>query len=459
MISLKKIHLVGIGGAGMSGIAETLLNLGYQVSGSDIVKSEITSRLESLGSFIDYNHSARLVEDKDLVVVSSAITEKNPEVVKARELGIPVIKRAEMLANLMMLKESLAIAGSHGKTTITCILAHIFSHNKLDPTYIIGGKVESFESNAKLGKGRHIFTEADESDGSFLLLRPHKAIISNIDNDHLEAYDNNFETLKNSFREFCMNVPFQGKIFMNGDFRETQEIVKNLPRTVISFGFERENDYLISNYKQQNQKSFFSIEDTQNKKTMCFSTTMLGKHNVLNTAAAIIYALDEGLSYKNIKDALETFIVVERRFQLISKNVFDKDIVLIDDYGHHPSEIQASISTVKDSWPDRELLLVFQPHRYSRTKALFNDFISILSECKNLILLEIYPASEEPIKGYESEDLIKQIKAKNPEAMLVRGIEEAYKEMQKFNKDNFIFLTQGAGNTSALAAKFKTTVN
>ena len=183
MISLEKIHLVGIGGAGMSGIAEILLNLGYQVSGSDIVKSEITSRLESLGSFIDYDHSARLVEDKDLVVVSSAITEKNPEVVKARELGIPVIKRAEMLANLMMLKESLAIAGSHGKTTITCILAHIFSHNKLDPTYIIGGKVESFESNAKLGKGRHIFTEADESDGSFLLLRPHKAIISNIDND------------------------------------------------------------------------------------------------------------------------------------------------------------------------------------------------------------------------------------------------------------------------------------
>tara|TARA_B100001113_G_scaffold47133_1_gene33783 strand:+ start:19110 stop:20489 length:1380 start_codon:yes stop_codon:yes gene_type:complete len=456
---IKKIHLIGIGGAGMSGIAEILINLDYEISGSDLIETPITKRLETLGAKIFYNHDASNVIEKDLVVISSAISKENLEVSEAEKLKIPIIKRAEMLANLMTLKESVAIAGSHGKTTITCILAHIFSCNDLDPTYIIGGKVESFASNAKLGKGEHIITEADESDGSFLLLRPHKAVIANIDNDHLETYDNSLEELKKSFKDFCLNTPFQGRIFANGDSIEVTEVIENLPRNVSSFGFSDNNDFQILDFTQNKDGSDFVLFDKKNNNKMSFKTNMIGKHNILNTTAAITVSLDEGISYEGIKQALEKFIVIERRFQLISENVFEKDIILIDDYGHHPEELRVSINTAKEVWPDREVLVVFQPHRYTRTKALFEDFVSILSDCKNLILLEIYPASEEPIKGYESEDLIKQIKIKNPEAILVNGIEEAYQEMQKFNKDNFIFLTQGAGNTSALASKFKIKVN
>ena len=456
---IKKIHLIGIGGAGMSGIAEILINLNYEISGSDLIETPITKRLETLGAKIFYNHDASNVIEKDLVVISSAISKENLEVSEAEKLKIPIIKRAEMLANLMTLKESVAIAGSHGKTTITCILAHIFSCNDLDPTYIIGGKVESFASNAKLGKGEHIITEADESDGSFLLLRPHKAVIANIDNDHLETYDNSLEELKKSFKDFCLNTPFQGRIFANGDSIEVTEVIENLPRNVSSFGFSDNNDFQILDFTQNKDGSDFVLFDKNNNNKMSFKTNMIGKHNILNTTAAITVSLDEGISYEGIKQALEKFIVIERRFQLISENVFEKDIILIDDYGHHPEELRVSINTAKEVWPDREVLVVFQPHRYTRTKALFEDFVSILSDCKNLILMEIYPASEEPIKGYESEDLIKRIKAKNPKAILVNGIKEAYQEMQKFNQDNFIFLTQGAGNTSALAAKFKTQVN
>ena len=455
MIDIKKIHLIGIGGAGMSGIAEILINLGYIVSGSDLAKTPITERLVSLGAKISFKHGSKNVLNKDLIVVSSAILKKNPEVIEAKKLKIPIIKRAEMLANLMMLKESVAIAGSHGKTTITCILAHIFSFNKLDPTYIIGGKVESFASNAKLGKGDHIFTEADESDGSFLLLRPLKAVIANIDNDHLETYNNNIEELKKSFKNFCLNIPFHGRIFANGDSLEVLDVIENLPRNITSYGFSEINDFQISDFSQNKNGSEFSLLNKSNKKKMKFKTNMIGRHNVSNTVAAIIVALDEGISYEDIKDSLEKFIVIERRFQLISEKVFNKDIVLIDDYGHHPNELSVSINTVKEVWPERKLLVVFQPHRYTRTKALFQEFIDILASCENLILLEVYPASESPIPNYESENLIREIHKKNPSAKLVTGIEEAYDAMSDFIEDNFVFLTQGAGNTSLLAEKFK----
>lgn len=455
MIDIKKIHLIGIGGAGMSGIAEILINLGYIVSGSDLAKTPITERLVSLGAKISFKHGSKNVLNKDLIVVSSAILKKNPEVIEAKRLKIPIIKRAEMLANLMMLKESVAIAGSHGKTTITCILAHIFSFNKLDPTYIIGGKVESFASNAKLGKGDHIFTEADESDGSFLLLRPRKAVIANIDNDHLETYNNNIEELKKSFKNFCLNIPFHGRIFANGDSLEVLDVIENLPRNVTSYGFSEINDFQISDFSQNKNGSEFSLLNKSNKKKMKFKTNMIGRHNVSNTVAAIIVALDEGISYEDIKDSLEKFIVIERRFQLISEKVFNKDIILIDDYGHHPNELSVSINTVKEVWPERKLLVVFQPHRYTRTKALFQEFIDILASCENLILLEVYPASESPIPNYESENLIREIHKKNPSAKLVNGIEEAYDAMSDFIEDNFVFLTQGAGNTSLLAEKFK----
>ena len=354
MTKIKNIHLIGVGGAGMSGIAEILMNLGYQVSGSDNCPSEITNRLEKIGIQCFYEHSQENIKNIDLIVISSAINKENPEVIFGSNEGIPIIKRAEMLANLMMLKNSIAIAGSHGKTTTTCILAHVFTQCDLDPTYIIGGKIKSFESNAALGKGPHILAEADESDGSFLLLRPHKSIITNIDNDHLEAYKGNFSNLKKAFKKFCLNIPFQGKIVSYGDSLELSDVLKNVPRNIVTYGFNESNDFQIINFNQSENGSSFDLINHSNRKSQSFNTPMYGKHNVLNTVAAIVMSLDEGISFKKIAKSLETCTTVERRFEIISRNVFNKKITLVDDYGHHPEEIKSTLDTLNNIWPDQK---------------------------------------------------------------------------------------------------------
>ena len=453
MSSIKNIHLIGIGGAGMSGIAEILHNQDYSVSGSDLEDTNVTKRLKNLGVKIFKGHKENNVLKKDLVVISSAISKTNIELKKAISMGIPVIPRAEMLANLMMLKNSIAVAGSHGKTTVTCIMAHIFTEAGLDPTYIIGGKVKSFESNAKLGLGEHIIAEADESDGSFLNLRPLKALVTNIDNDHLGTYGNDFNNLKKSFKKFCLSLPFQGYLIANGDDPSIKNIIKNIPRNSFSFGKDKSNDYQIKDIKQNIRGTSFKLKDNFVKKDYSFSMSMHGEHNVMNATSAIIAAIQENIDLSIIKKSLKTCSSIERRFEIISHNIFSKKITLVDDYGHHPKEIKYSHDTASEIWKNKKKIVVFQPHRYTRTKDLFDEFIKTLLNIENLLLLDIYPASERIIKGYEGKDLFQALKKNGSNVVFCQNHTEVIKKLENMTEGNEVIITQGAGTTSELARK------
>ena len=453
MSSIKSIHLIGIGGAGMSGIAEILHNQNYSVSGSDLEDTNVTKRLKNLGVKIFKGHKENNVLKKDLVVISSAISKKNVELKKAISMGIPVIPRAEMLANLMMLKNSIAVAGSHGKTTVTCIMAHIFTEAGLDPTYIIGGKVKSFESNAKLGLGEHIIAEADESDGSFLNLRPLKALVTNIDNDHLGTYGNDFNNLKKSFKKFCLSLPFQGYLIANGDDPSIKNIIKNIPRNSFSFGKDKSNDYQIKDIKQNIRGTSFKLKDNFVKKDYSFSMSMHGEHNVMNATSAIIAAIQENIDVSIIKRSLKTCSSIERRFEIISHDIFSKKITLVDDYGHHPKEIKYSHDTASEIWKNKKKIVVFQPHRYTRTKDLFDEFIKTLLNIENLLLLDIYPASEKIIKGYEGKDLFQALKKNGSNVVFCQNHTEVIEKLENMTTGNEVIITQGAGTTSDLARK------
>jgi len=453
MSSIKNIHLIGIGGAGMSGIAEILHNQDYSVSGSDLEDTNVTKRLKNLGVKIFKGHKEKNVLKKDLVVISSAISNKNVELKKAISIGIPVIPRAEMLANLMMLKNSIAVAGSHGKTTVTCMMAHIFTEAGLDPTYIIGGKVKSFESNAKLGLGKHIIAEADESDGSFLNLRPLKALVTNIDNDHLGTYGNDFNNLKKSFKKFCLSLPFQGYLIANGDDKSIKNIIKNIPRNSFSFGKDKSNDYQIKDIKQNIRGTSFKLQDNFFKKDYSFSMSMHGEHNVMNATSAIVAAIQENIDVSIIKKSLKTCSSIERRFEIISHDIFSKKITLVDDYGHHPKEIKYSHDTASEIWKNKKKIVVFQPHRYTRTKDLFDEFIKTLLKIENLLLLDIYPASEKIIKGYEGKDLFQALKKNGSKVLFCQNHTEVIEKLENITSGNEVIITQGAGTTSELARK------
>ena len=453
MSSIKSIHLIGIGGAGMSGIAEILHNQNYSVSGSDLEDTNVTKRLKNLGVKIFKGHKENNVLKKDLVVISSAISKKNVELKKAISMGIPVIPRAEMLANLMMLKNSIAVAGSHGKTTVTCIMAHIFTEAGLDPTYIIGGKVKSFESNARLGLGEHIIAEADESDGSFLNLRPLKALVTNIDNDHLGTYGNDFNNLKKSFKKFCLSLPFQGYLIANGDDPSIKNIIKNIPRNSFSFGKDKSNDYQIKDIKQNIRGTSFKLKDNFVKKDYSFSMSMHGEHNVMNATSAIIAAIQENIDLSIIKKSLKTCSSIERRFEIVSHDIFSKKITLVDDYGHHPKEIKYSYDTASEIWKNKKKIVVFQPHRYTRTKDLFDEFIKTLLNIENLLLLDIYPASEKIIKGYEGKDLFQALKKNGSKVLFCQNHTEVIEKLENMTSGNEVIITQGAGTTSELARK------
>ena len=453
MSSIKNIHLIGIGGAGMSGIAEILHNQDYSVSGSDLEDTNVTKRLKNLGVKIFKGHKENNVLKKDLVVISSAISKTNIELKKAISMGIPVIPRAEMLANLMMLKNSIAVAGSHGKTTVTCIMAHIFTEAGLDPTYIIGGKVKSFESNAKLGLGEHIIAEADESDGSFLNLRPLKALVTNIDNDHLGTYGNDFNNLKKSFKKFCLSLPFQGYLIANGDDQSIKNIIKNIPRNSFSFGKDKSNDYQIKDIKQNIRGTSFKLKDNFVKKDYSFSMSMHGEHNVMNATSAIIAAIQENIDLSIIKKSLKTCSSIERRFEIVSHDIFSKKITLVDDYGHHPKEIKYSHDTASEIWKNKKKIVVFQPHRYTRTRDLFDEFIKTLLNIENLLLLDIYPASEKIIKGYEGKDLFQALKKNGSNVVFCQNHTEVIEKLENMTTGNEVIIAQGAGTTSDLARK------
>ena len=450
----KKIHMIGIGGSGMIGVATILQKRGFKVTGSDLVITDELKELKKLGAKVQIDHEPRLIKNADLVVASSAISKRNSELSYAKKSGLTIIPRAEMLGTLMKPYRSIAIAGSHGKTTTTSIVASIFNAANLSPTYVIGGQVLSVGRSSELGEGDYIIVEADESDGSFLHLQPDIAVITNIDNDHLDFYESNQEKLNQSFLSFAENLPFYGYILINLDDSNIRKISKDIHRRQITFGFSAKNRFQITDIKLKNGVQKFQIIDHNNKKNYKFSTYLSGKHNLCNVTAAICVAIEENISTKNISKGLNDFKGVGRRFEISNLSFYDQPRILIDDYGHHPVEISATIQAIRQKFPRKKICMIFEPHRFTRTQQLFDDFVKVLSQVDSLLLLDIYPASEKPIKGISSKKLISEI-AKNHKNAEYIGKTDPLVWLQS-NYENFsILITQGAGTISKLNKKIK----
>ncbi|MFT5211565.1 MAG: UDP-N-acetylmuramate--alanine ligase [Flavobacterium sp.] len=457
MRRIKRIHFVGIGGAGMCGIAEVLLNQGYEISGSDLQETIVTKRLKDLGSTIYLGHAGDNVRDVDVVVVSSAIDLLNEEIAVARENRIPIVRRAEMLGELMRYRHSIAVAGTHGKTTTTSLIASVLGQAGLDPTFIIGGLLNSTDSNGKLGASRYLVAEADESDASFLHLQPMVAILTNIDKDHLAYYEGSFEKLKQAFLDFIHNLPFYGLLVACIDDPVVKSLLPSVHRSVITYGFDLDADICAKNLFQQDGESHFTLSRANHPTDIPMKLAMPGKHNVLNALAAIAVASDEGIKDEDIFNGLFGFQGVGRRFEMHGKFREGKgDFILVDDYGHHPSEVKVTIEAVRQSWPDRRLIMVYQPHRYTRTLELFDQFVSVLSSVDHLILLDVYAAGERPIVGATGEDLLKAIKRQSDVLVdYVESVERVPSHLRDMITENDFVLTQGAGETHKLASLLK----
>ena len=445
----KKIHMIGIGGSGMIGVAMILQKRGFNVTGSDLLLTPELKELKKLGSKVQLGHEPRLIKNADLVVASSAISKKNPELVFAQKSDITIIPRAEMLGTLMKPYRSIAVAGSHGKTSTTSISASIFNAAGLSPTYVIGGQVLSIGRSSNLGEGNHIIVEADESDGSFLHLQPEVAIITNIDNDHLNFYDFSQAKLNQSFVSFAENLPFYGHLILNLDDMNIRKIEKNIHRKKISFGFTDINQYQIINVELMQGMQKFQLFDHLSRKLYKFTTSLSGKHNLYNLAAAICLALEEGISISNIKKGLREFKGVGRRFEISEVTVANTSKILVDDYGHHPAEILATFLAVKEKFPKKRICMIFEPHRFSRTQQLFNDFVKVLSKIDQLLLLDIYPASEAPIQGVSSKKLIVGVNQSGGNGVYI-PTHLVQKWIAKHAQEFDILITQGAGNISQL---------
>lgn len=444
-LKTTKLHFIGIGGIGMSGISEVLLDLGYSISGSDLNSSSVTDNLKKKGAEIFIGHGASNVEGSTLVVYSSAIDPKNPEFARAQELKIPMIRRAEMLAELMRLKFGIAVAGSHGKTTTTSLIATIFQEAKLDATHIIGGIVSNLGGNAKKGDGEFLIAEADESDGSFLLLNPIMAAITNIDDDHLDFYGTK-DKVVDAFVEFVNKLPFYGRIALNANDASSLAIKGQVKRPMVWYGIEMNSEdvhYEARNVKLSASGTSFDLY-YQNQLVSPMQTHMLGMHNVSNTLAAIAISHEAGLEWKVIQSGLLNFQGVGRRLEkLYNQN----DFLVIDDYGHHPTEVKATISALKNV-DARPLCVVFEPHRYSRTKNFWKEFQECFEGCDELFVLPIYAASEKPLDGITSEALVKEMKAKGKNVQTLSSLKEMEPVLKAHQKSGQIFLTLGAGSIS-----------
>lgn len=454
MRRVERIHFVGIGGAGMGGIAEVLVNEGYNVSGSDIAPNAVTERLISLGASVQFGHAASNVEGASVVVVSSAINTANPEVATARELRIPVVRRAEMLGELMRFRHGIAVAGTHGKTTTTSLLASIFAEAGTDPTFVIGGLLNSAGSNARLGAGRYLIAEADESDASFLHLQPLATVITNIEADHMDTYQGDFEKLKATYLEFCHNLPFYGVAVVCIDDPVLRGLIPQIGRTVLTYGFSEDADFRISEFSQSGTQTKFVITDSNgNQREVVLN--LPGKHNALNATAAFALAQDEGIAEKAILSALSKFEGIGRRFQQYGEfDTGNGKALLLDDYGHHPTEVAATIAAVRAAWPERRLVMAYQPHRYTRTRDLYEDFAKVLSGVDKLLLLEVYPAGEAPIAGADSRSLCRSIRARGSlDPIYVAEPAELAPSLADVLQDGDVVLTQGAGNIGALVKK------
>ncbi len=452
MRRVKRIHFVGIGGAGMGGIAEVLLNEGYQISGSDIGENQVVKRLTALGAKVFIGHESDNISGASVIVVSTAIDSDNPELVAAKAHRIPVVRRAEMLAELMRFRHGIAIAGTHGKTTTTSLIASIFAQGQLDPTFVIGGLLNSAGTNARLGSSRYLVAEADESDASFLHLQPMVSVITNIDADHMETYQGDFEKLKDTYIEFLHNLPFYGLAVVCIDNPVVRELLPRISRQVITYGFSADADIRAVNYQQQAGVSHFTVE-VDGQPPLDMSVNLPGQHNVLNALAGVAVAKDEGVSDEAICQALTNFAGIGRRFeQLADLSTNAGNMVLVDDYGHHPSEVKATILAMRNGWPDKRLVMVFQPHRYSRTRDLYEDFVEVLSEVDCLFLLDVYAAGEASVPSADSKSLARSIRQRGQlEPVYVSDVEKLPELLSAQLKDNDMVITQGAGSIGSVA--------
>ena len=452
---VKKIHFVGIGGSGMSGIAEVLLNLKYQVSGSDIKTSPVIKRLARKGAQTHIGHRAENIAGSDVVVVSTAIDETNPEITAAREQKIPVIRRAEMLAELMGFQKGIAVAGTHGKTTTTSLVASILASGDFDPTFVIGGLLNSAGTNAKLGKGEYLVAEADESDASFLHLHPQISIVTNIDADHLETYGGDFDVLKDTFVEFLHQLPFYGLAVMCIDDEVVREVLPRINKPVLTYGTRDEADYRASHISQRGLSMHFTVSRPGLENWLDIELKHPGQHNVLNALAAIAVAREIGVSDEAIKQGLAEFGGIGRRMQQRGAIALGEGrVTLIDDYAHHPRELEVTIDAVKNAWPDKRLVVLFQPHRYTRTRDLLDDFARVLDSVDRLLVTEVYPAGEMPISGADGRSLCRAIRARGAnDPVLIESLDEAEDVLANVLCDDDVLLTLGAGDIGAFSAR------
>ena len=453
MRRIRRIHFIGIGGAGMSGIAEVLLNQGYEISGSDLKASSVTERLVNKGMTVFIGHAPENVVGADVVVNSSAVNSTNPEIIHARELRIPIVRRAEMLAELMRYRHGIAVAGTHGKTTTTSLMASVLAAAKQDPTFIIGGLVNATGTNAQKGASRYLVAEADESDASFLHLQPMVAIVTNIDADHMDTYGGDFSKLKKTFVEFLHNLPFYGLAVLCGDDPVVRDIIPEVARPILTYGFTEDCDFRAINIKQSQMFSEFDVIRPGVEKPLHIRINIPGIHNVLNATAVIAVATDEGLPDEAIQNGLENFQGVGRRFQVYGNfPIGNGEAMLVDDYGHHPREVAAVIKAVRDGWPERRLVMVYQPHRYTRTRDLYEDFVEVLSTVDALILLEVYSAGEESVPGADSRHLCRSIRARGTlEPIFVETVDGVPDVLKDIVRAGDIVITQGAGNVGVLS--------
>ncbi|ERS13786.1 UDP-N-acetylmuramate--L-alanine ligase [Alloalcanivorax xenomutans] len=452
MRRIRGIHFVGIGGAGMCGIAEVLANQGYQVSGSDIKESPVVVRLRRLGVRVDIGHRAENIEDADVVVTSTAVSADNVEVARAHELRIPVVPRAQMLAELMRFRHGIAVAGTHGKTTTTSMVAAILGEAGLDPTFVIGGRLNSAGTNARLGQSRYLVAEADESDASFLHLQPMSAIVTNIDADHMHTYGGDFARLENTFIEFLHNLPFYGVAVMCVDDPVVRRLLPRVNRQVIRYGFDEDADLRAEAVSAHGMSTSFRVVRAEGE-PLEITLNMPGRHNILNALAAIAVASDEGAPDEAIVRALNGFSGVGRRFDVLGEYPCQGGgATLVDDYGHHPREVAATVAAIREGWPQRRLVMLFQPHRYTRTQDLYEDFVEVLSRVDVLLMLEVYAAGEEPVPGADARALCRSIRQRGQvEPVFVDDPAKLPALLENLLRDGDLLVTQGAGNVGTIA--------
>ena len=452
MRRVNQIHFIGIGGAGMSGIAEVLLNEGYKISGSDIAESAVTQRLAKAGATVFIGHAAENIQGASVVVASSAIDDSNPEVAAAKASRIPVIQRAQMLAEIMRFRHGIAVAGTHGKTTTTAMISMIYTEAKLDPTFVNGGLVKSAGKNAHLGASRYLIAEADESDASFLHLQPMVSVVTNIEPDHMDTYGGDFEKMKATYVKFLRNLPFYGLAVMCADDETVMEIAPQVGRQVMTYGFSEKADYRIEDYQQTGFQGHYTVVCPTGERIEVL-LNVPGKHNALNATAALAVAKEEGIENEAILAALADFQGAGRRFDQLGSFIRPNGkVMLVDDYGHHPTEVDVTIKAARQGWEGKRVVMVFQPHRYSRTRDLFDDFVQVLSQVDALVMLEVYAAGEAPIVGADSKSLCRSIRNLGKvDPILVSDTEQLGDVLDQIIQDGDLILAQGAGSVSRIS--------